>query len=141
MIQLQLANRFREEMNLYYERQENAFEQFSDPGAQEKGLKAGQAIEMVRLAQTFLVTDGSIDKLSRMNDVFENDRAYVAGLLAFAAHRRLPRHLSLLQAPVQAQAARPIDRRTRGDQVLVHAAGTEPSVGAHVPGDAESLGV
>lgn len=76
MIQLQLANRFREELNLYYERQEDAFEQFSDPELEEKGLRPGQAIEMVRLAQTFLVTDGNTDKLSRMNEVFENDRSY-----------------------------------------------------------------
>jgi hypothetical protein len=76
MIQLQLASRFREELNLYYERQENAFEQFSDVELEEKGLRPGEAIELVRLAQTFLVTDGSIDKLSRMNEVFENDKSY-----------------------------------------------------------------
>jgi hypothetical protein len=76
MIQLQLANRFREELNLYYQRQENAFEHFSDEELQEKGLQAGDAIELVRLAQTFLVSDGSIDKLSRMNEVFESDTAY-----------------------------------------------------------------
>jgi len=76
MIQLQLANRFREELGLFYERQENAFEHFSTEELQEKGLQTGGAIELVRLAQTFLVTDGSIDKLSRMTEVFENDRSY-----------------------------------------------------------------
>lgn len=76
MIQLQLADRFREELGLFYERQENAFEYFSDKELQEKGLDAGDAIEMVRLAQTFLVTDGSIDKLSRMTEVFETDKSY-----------------------------------------------------------------
>lgn len=76
MIQLQLANRFREEVGLFYERQENAFEHFSDEELQEKGLKTGDAVELVRLAQTFLVTDGSIDKLSRMTEVFENDKSY-----------------------------------------------------------------
>lgn len=76
MIQLQLANRFREELNLYYERQENAFEHFKDEELQEKGLQTGAAVELVRLAQTFLVSDGSIDKLSRMNEVFESDSAY-----------------------------------------------------------------
>ncbi len=30
----------------------------------------------MRLAQTFLVGDGSIDKLSRMTEVFENDKSY-----------------------------------------------------------------
>lgn len=76
MIQLQLANRFREELGLFYERQENAFEHFGDEELQEKGLQSGGAIELVRLAQTFLVTDGSIDKLSRMREVFENDKSY-----------------------------------------------------------------
>jgi AIPR protein len=76
MIQLQLANRFREELGLFYERQENAFEHFSDEELQEKGLQTGEAIELVRLAQTFLVTDGSIDKLSHMTEVFENDKTY-----------------------------------------------------------------
>lgn len=76
MIQLQLANRFREELNLFYERQENAFEHFSDEELQEKGLQTGDAIELVRLAQTFLVSDGNIDKLSRMNEVFEGDSSY-----------------------------------------------------------------
>ena len=76
MIQLQLANRFREELNLFYERQENAFEHFSDEELHEKGLQTGEAIELVRLAQTFLVSDGSIDKLSRMTEVFESDTSY-----------------------------------------------------------------
>ena len=76
MIQLQLANRFREELGLFYERQENAFEHFSDEELQEKGLQTGEAVELVRLAQTFLVADGSIDKLSRMTEVFENDKSY-----------------------------------------------------------------
>lgn len=76
MIQLQLATRFREELGLFYERQENAFEHFSDEELQEKGLQPGEAVELVRLAQTFLVTDGSIDKLSRMTEVFENDKSY-----------------------------------------------------------------
>ena len=76
MIQLQLASRFREELGLFYERQESAFENFSDEELQEKGLKTGAAVELVRLAQTFLVSDGSIDKLSRMNEVFENDKSY-----------------------------------------------------------------
>ena len=76
MIQLQLADRFREELGLFYERQENAFAAFSDEELQEKGLQTGGAVELVRLAQTFLVADGSIDKLSRMTEVFENDRSY-----------------------------------------------------------------
>jgi AIPR protein len=75
-IQLQLAKSFREELGLYYERQENAFEHFSDEELRANDLKPGEKIELVRLAQTYLVTDGSIDKLSRMTEVFENDKSY-----------------------------------------------------------------
>lgn len=75
-IQLKLAKSFREELGLYYERQENAFEHFSDEELRDNGLTPGEKIELVRLAQTYLVTDGSIDKLSRMSEVFENDRSY-----------------------------------------------------------------
>lgn len=75
-IQLKLAKSFREELQLYYERQENAFEHFSDEELRDNDLKPGEKIELVRLAQTYLVTDGSIDKLSRMTEVFENDKSY-----------------------------------------------------------------
>jgi hypothetical protein len=76
VIQLQLADQFRKELGLYYERQENAFKHLSDQKLQEKGLKAGKALELERLARTFLVTDGSIDKLGRMDEVFENEKIY-----------------------------------------------------------------
>jgi hypothetical protein len=35
-----------------------------------------KAVQMLKLAQTFLVTDGSIDRITRMRQVFEEDRYY-----------------------------------------------------------------
>ena len=37
---------------------------------------AGLAVELVRLAQTFLASDGQIDKFARFREVFEDERVY-----------------------------------------------------------------
>jgi len=77
MIQLELQDKLRSDLGIYYERQEEAFANRSYEELEEQGIQeAGKAIEMVRLAQTFLVSDGAIDKLSRMREVFEDDRIY-----------------------------------------------------------------
>lgn len=76
MIQLELQDKFRYELGVYYERQENAFANLSDEELEEQGISEHRAIELLRLAQTYLVSDGEIDKLSRMRDVFENDKLY-----------------------------------------------------------------
>lgn len=76
MIQLELQDKFREELGIYYERQENAFTNLSDDELEEAGYKEGKAIELLRLTQTYLVTDGDIDKLSRLREVFEVERIY-----------------------------------------------------------------
>lgn len=76
MIQLQLHDRFREELGIYYERQERAFEGLSDDDLDQQGFDTHRAIELTRLARTFLVTDGDIDKLGRFREVFEDDSLY-----------------------------------------------------------------
>jgi hypothetical protein len=76
MIQLRLQDWFREELGIYYERQERAFENLSDEELEERGIKHYKAIELTRLARTFLASDGEIDKLTRFRDVFEDDRIY-----------------------------------------------------------------
>lgn len=75
-IQLALADKFQEEVNLYYERQENAFRNLSDEAIEELEVEGGKAIQLYKLAQTFAVVDGEIDKLKRMTEVFENDQSY-----------------------------------------------------------------
>lgn len=76
LIQLELQDKFRSDLGIYYERQEEAFANLSYEEMEEQGITEGKAVELVRLAQTFLVSDGTIDKLSRIREVFEDDRVY-----------------------------------------------------------------
>lgn len=76
MIQLELQEKFRDDLNLYYERQENAFENLSDEDLDEMGIVPGRAIELFKLGRTFLVVDGDLDKLNRYQEVFEDDKLY-----------------------------------------------------------------
>jgi hypothetical protein len=76
MIQLELQDKFREELGIYYERQERAFESLTDEDLEEQGITEYKAIELTRLARTFLASDGDLDKLTRFRDVFEDDRIY-----------------------------------------------------------------
>lgn len=76
MIQLEIQDKFRDELGIYYERQERAFENLSDEELEEQGITEYKAIELTRLARTFLVSDGEVDKLTRFREVFEDDRVY-----------------------------------------------------------------
>ena len=76
MIQLQLQDKFRDELEVYYARQERAFENLSDEELEELGITQYKAIELTRLARTFLASDGDIDKLTHFREVFEDDRLY-----------------------------------------------------------------
>lgn len=74
--QLELQDRFREELGVFYERQENAFEALSDDDLSELGIDQYKAVQIRRLAQTFLACQGEIDRMSRLTDVFENEATY-----------------------------------------------------------------
>ncbi len=76
MIQLEIQDKFLNDLKIYYARQERAFENLSDEDLEEQGITGYKAIELIRLARTFLVSDGEVDKLSRFRDVFEDDRIY-----------------------------------------------------------------
>lgn len=76
MIQLEIQDKFRDELGIYYERQEKAFENLSDEDLEEQGITEYKAVELTRLARTFLASDGDIDKLTRFREVFEDDRIY-----------------------------------------------------------------
>jgi hypothetical protein len=75
-IQLELHDKFREELKIFYERQEASFGALSDSEREEMGIEHARAIEIKRLAQTFLAVQGEIDRMSRLPDVFENDLMY-----------------------------------------------------------------
>ncbi len=77
MIQLELQDKLSEELNIYYERQENAFAQLSPEELDELGIKAdARTIQMLKLCQTFVVTDGSISRISQMRRIFEDEKTY-----------------------------------------------------------------
>lgn len=76
MIQLEMQERFREELGIYYERQEAAFENLTDAELDDQGITEYKAVELTRLARTFVVSDGDIDKLTRFREIFEDDRIY-----------------------------------------------------------------
>lgn len=76
MIQLEIQDKLRDDLGIYYERQERAFENLSDEELEEQGITEYKAVELTRLARTFLVSDGDIDKLTRFREVFEDDRIY-----------------------------------------------------------------
>lgn len=74
MIQLEFEEKFKEELGLFYQRQEGAFEQLTDDELEE--VETYRPIEIKRLAQTFLAVQGEIDKISRMPDVFDDEKLY-----------------------------------------------------------------
>jgi hypothetical protein len=76
MIQLELQGKFQDDLGIFYERQEAAFENMSDEELEDRGITEYKAIELPRLARTFLISDGDIDKLTRFREVFEDDRIY-----------------------------------------------------------------
>lgn len=75
-IQLELQDKFREDLKIFYERQESSFGAMTDSELEEKGIEHAKAIEIKRLAQTFLAVQGEIDRVSRLPEVFENDSFY-----------------------------------------------------------------
>lgn len=77
-IQLELHDQFAKELGVYYERQENAFASLSYGEMEEAGITEGKAVELVRLAQTFMASDGQIDKFARFREVFEDEKVYDA---------------------------------------------------------------
>jgi hypothetical protein len=80
-IQLELQDKFRDELSgLLYERQEKLFESLSEEEMMEQGFDPSQnrAIELKRLARTFLAAQGEVDRMSRLNDMFETESQYRA---------------------------------------------------------------
>lgn len=79
-IQLELQDKFRGELRVPYERQEASFANLSEEEKVEQGFDSDQSrvIEMKRLAKTFLAAQGEVDRMSRLNDVFEMETQYRA---------------------------------------------------------------
>jgi hypothetical protein len=73
MIQLKLQDKFREDLKIAYERQENAF---SDIDPEEEGIIDNRPVKLLKLAQTFLVSDGNLQRITNLSQVFEEDNIY-----------------------------------------------------------------
>jgi len=78
LIQLHLhfEDKFRNELGIYYERRENAFENLTYEDLEQIGITDYKAIEIKKFAQTLLAIQGEVDKMSRISEVFENERYY-----------------------------------------------------------------
>jgi len=79
MIQLEFEDRFREELGVFYERQEGAFAAFLKlpPSEREgRGINENKPIKIRPLAHTFLASQGEVGKFSRISEVFESDVIY-----------------------------------------------------------------
>jgi len=75
-IQLQFDDKFRRELGVFYERQENAFQAFLDTDPDSIPVSKEKAVQIRKLAQTFLALQGEVEKISRLSDLFENDGLY-----------------------------------------------------------------
>jgi hypothetical protein len=75
-MQLELQDKFRDELQIFYERQENSFEALLDSDLEDLGIEHNRAIKIKPLAQTFLAAQGEIDRMSRLPDVFEQEQTY-----------------------------------------------------------------
>jgi hypothetical protein len=71
-----LADKFRDDVGLFYSRQEGAFANLSDEEKEDHGIDPRKDIRIRPLAQTFLAAQGEIDKMSRLPDVFESTALY-----------------------------------------------------------------
>ena len=77
-IQLELSDHFRTKLGIYYERQQRAFEGLTEEERDEQGITDDKAIQMLKLAQTFLASEGELVVMRSMRKAFEEDKQYEA---------------------------------------------------------------
>ncbi len=75
-IQCDLQDKFREDVGLFYSRQENAFQGYTVDELDELGYETTRDIRIRPLAQAFLAAQGEITRMSKLVDVFENPKWY-----------------------------------------------------------------
>lgn len=76
LIQFEFEDKFRNELGIFYERQEKSFENMTDEDLDDLGITEHKEINIRKLAQTFLALQGELDKLSRLTEVFETEASY-----------------------------------------------------------------
>jgi hypothetical protein len=75
MIQLELQDRFRG-LGIYYERQQRAFDNLSEVELEDLKIEADKPLELIRLAKTFIISDGELEHLNKFRNVFEDEAIY-----------------------------------------------------------------
>jgi hypothetical protein len=76
--QVDLADRFRDELQMFYSRQEGAFVSLSDEEREDLGIEDSKDIRIRPLAQTFLAVQGDVYNMANLPEVFESQRLYEA---------------------------------------------------------------
>lgn len=74
--QSDLWDKFRDDVGIFYSRQEGAFDNLSEQDKEDLGIDDPKDIRIKPLAQTFLAAQGEIDKMSRLPDVFQSKSIY-----------------------------------------------------------------
>ena len=76
LLQLEFSDKFKDELGIYYERQENAFDSLTGDDLEGMGIAQNKSIQIKKLAQTFLALQGELDKIHKLRDVFEDEKKY-----------------------------------------------------------------
>lgn len=76
--QVDLADKFREEVRIFYSRQEGAFDNLTDDEKEEMGIEDAKDIRIRPLAQTFLAVQGDVYNMGHLPEVFESQKLYEA---------------------------------------------------------------
>ncbi len=76
LLQLEFSDKFKEDLGIYYERQENAFDFLTEEDLEEMGIGQNKSIQIKKLAQTFLSLQGELDKIHKLRDIFEDEKKY-----------------------------------------------------------------
>ena len=74
--QVDLADKFLQEVKIFYSRQEGAFANLTDEERDELGIEDRKDLRIRPLAQTFLAVQGEIGNMSRLPEVFETQSIY-----------------------------------------------------------------
>lgn len=78
LLQLDFADKFKDDLGIYYERQENAFDSLTEEDLEGMGIAQTKSVQIKKLAQTFLALQGELDKIHKLREIFEDDRKYLS---------------------------------------------------------------
>ena len=73
---MDLADKFREELGIFYSRQEGVFQNLSDEEKKQLGITDDRDMRIRPLAQTFLAVQGDVYNMGHLPDVFESQQLY-----------------------------------------------------------------